>query len=158
MFSPSTVKDELINSVIGCVQNCSQTKNGVLIAIENETGLKNLTETGVILDAKMSEELLLSIFKDKNAPLHDGAVMIISNRIYAAGCILPLSDNTEVKLFGTRHRAALGLSEVSDALVIVVSEESGLITVAYDSNLVSAISIERLTEILKTKGSILKTK
>ncbi|MDR3244260.1 MAG: diadenylate cyclase CdaA [Elusimicrobiota bacterium] len=158
IFSPSTVKDELINSIIGCVQSCSQTKTGVLIAIENETGLKSLTETGVILNANMSEELLLSIFKDKNAPLHDGAVIISSNKIYAAGCILPLSDNTEVKLFGTRHRAALGLSEVSDALVIAVSEESGLITVAYNSNLISGVSVERLVEILKTKGSILKTK
>ncbi|MDR3049685.1 MAG: diadenylate cyclase CdaA [Elusimicrobiota bacterium] len=158
LTNSANMQDELIDSVIGCVKACAPTKTGVLIAIENEFGLKNLTETGVILDAMLSEELLLSIFKDKNAPLHDGAVIISANKIYAAGCVLPLSNNVEVKLFGTRHRAALGLSENTDALVIVVSEESGKISAAYDSQLFSDVSIEELTEILKTKGTVLKTK
>ncbi|MDR0486266.1 MAG: diadenylate cyclase CdaA [Elusimicrobiota bacterium] len=148
----SNAADKQINEIAAAADECSKTMTGFLIAIENEIGLNSLTDTGVLLNADISEELLLSIFKNKAAPLHDGALIISKNKILAAGCILPLSDDTDIKLFGTRHRAALGLSEVSDALIVVVSEETGAISVAFNSKLTSGLSIEKLKEAIKTKG------
>jgi diadenylate cyclase len=112
----------------------AKTKTGALIAIERSTKLGEHLSHGVILNAEMSSLLIRNIFFDK-APMHDGAMIIRDKRIYAAGCYLPLSNADVNKDLGTRHRAALGLSEVSDAIVIIVSEETGTISVAVDGEL-----------------------
>ena len=112
----------------------SKTKTGALIAIERSTKLGEHLSHGVILNAELSSLLIRNIFFDK-APMHDGAMFIRDRRIYAAGCYLPLSNADVNKDLGTRHRAALGLSEVSDAIVIIVSEETGTISVAVDGEL-----------------------
>ena len=112
----------------------ARTRTGALIAIERNTKLGEYLGQGVILNAEMSSPLLRNIFVNK-APLHDGAVIIRDRRIYAAGCYLPLSGKDVTKDLGTRHRAARGLSEVSDAVVIVVSEETGTISIAVDGEL-----------------------
>lgn len=112
----------------------ARTRTGALIAIERNTKLGEYLGQGVILNAEMSSPLLRNIFVNK-APLHDGAVIIRDRRIYAAGCYLPLSGKDVNKDLGTRHRAALGLSEVSDAVVIIVSEETGTISIAVDGEL-----------------------
>ncbi len=108
---------------------------GALIVLERETGVAELMETGVKLDAVVSSELLMNIFTP-NSPLHDGAAIIKGNRIVAAACYLPLSENPAInKKLGTRHRAAIGLSEQSDAVVVVVSEETGVISLAVNGKL-----------------------
>jgi diadenylate cyclase len=151
--SKMNMKDSYIGEIIGAVKDLSGSMTGGLIVIENEMGLKNFSETGVYLNADISKELLLSIFKNKSAPLHDGAVIIFNSKILSAGCVLPLSNNTSIKLFGTRHRAALGLSEITDAVIIVVSEETGRISVARNSKLTGNISYEKLEEIIKNCAS-----
>lgn len=152
------MKDTYINDIVGAVEDLSASMTGGLIAIENEVGLKNFTETGIMLNANISKELILSIFKNKSAPLHDGAIIIFNDKISAAGCLLPLSHNTDVKIFGTRHRAALGLSEITDAVIVVVSEETGQISVAYKGVLRGNVSAQKLKEIISTNGGVLKTK
>jgi diadenylate cyclase len=155
-YSKSKVEDFYITEIVEAVEDLSKSVMGGLIALENEVGLKNFIETGIVLNANISKELLLSVFKNKSAPLHDGAVIIFSGKIMAAGCLLPLSHETDVKLFGTRHRAALGLSEVTDALIIVVSEETGKISVAYKGKLHGNISVTKLKEIMKTSSEALE--
>jgi len=150
------LKGEYVDDVLEAVEDLSATKTGCLIVIENEVGLKNYAESGVILNANISKELILSIFKNKSAPLHDGAIIIYKDKITAAGCLLPLSHDSNVKIFGTRHRAALGLSEVTDAVIIVVSEETGGVSAAYKNKLHSNISISRLKEVIETGGEVLK--
>lgn len=127
----------------------SKTKTGALIAIERSTKLGEHLSHGVILNAEMSSLLIRNVFFNK-APMHDGAMIIRNRRIYAAGCYLPLSNADVNKDLGTRHRAALGLSEVSDALVIVISEETGTISVAMDGELERGFSVESLkNELIK---------
>ncbi|MDR1784445.1 MAG: diadenylate cyclase CdaA [Endomicrobium sp.] len=149
------IKDSYVNEIVETVKELSISMTGGLISIENEVGLKNFTETGISLNADISKELLLSIFKNKSAPLHDGAVIIFNDKISAAGCLLPLS-HTNIKIFGTRHRAALGLSELTDAVTIVVSEETGQISVAYKGELKVNISLLELKEIISSNGEFLK--
>jgi diadenylate cyclase len=153
--SKTKIKDSYITEIIDAVEDLSVSMMGCIIAIETEIGLKNFTETGVSLNSDISRELLLSIFKNKLAPLHDGAIIISNGRIVSAGCVLPLSHDTSVKLFGTRHRAALGLSEVTDALVLVVSEETGQISVAHNGKLHGNIALAQLREIINTNGEVL---
>lgn len=113
----------------------AQRNIGALIVIERELELKNLIETGLRLDAEIKSDLLLSIFNTRS-PLHDGAVILSNSRIANAGAILPLSSRLDInKEYGTRHRAALGLSEESDAVVIVISEEQGSVSIAFDGRL-----------------------
>ena len=127
----------------------SKTKTGALIVIERSTKLGEHLSHGVILNADMSALLIRNIFFDK-APMHDGAMIIRDKRVYAAGCYLPLSNADVNKDLGTRHRAALGLSEVSDAIIIVISEETGTISVASDGELSRGFNAETLkSEILK---------
>jgi diadenylate cyclase len=152
------VKDSYITEIVEAVEDLSVSMSGGLIVIESEIGLKNFKETGIPLNADISKELLLSIFKNKSAPLHDGAVIIFNDKISAAGCFLPLSYDTGVKILGTRHKAALGLSEVTDAVIIVVSEETGRISVAYKGKLNLNISSAELKEIISTNGGALKSK
>jgi diadenylate cyclase len=130
-------------------ESLAKTKTGALIVVERSTKLGEHLSHGVILNADMSALLIRNIFFDK-APMHDGAMIIRSKRVYAAGCYLPLSKADVNKDLGTRHRAALGLSEVSDAIVIVISEETGTISIAFDGELVRGFDAESLkTEILK---------
>jgi diadenylate cyclase len=150
------VKASYITEIVDAVENLSTSISGGLVVIENEIGLKNFAETGISLNADISKELLLSIFKNKSAPLHDGAVIILNDKISAAGCVLPLNRDTGVKILGTRHRAALGLSEVTDAVIIVVSEETGQISVAYKGKLNCNILSVELREIISTNGEALK--
>lgn len=125
-------EEETLSEIARTAHELSLERRGALIVIERQIGLADIVETGIVLDAKISKELLKSIFFLNN-PLHDGAVIITEDRIRAAACLLPLTNNPRVsKALGTRHRAAIGMSENSDALVIVVSEETGIISLAED--------------------------
>lgn len=146
-----------IDEIIDAIKNMAKVKTGALIVIEQAVGLSEYERTGIPIDAKISSQLLENIF-EHNTPLHDGAIVIGSNRITAATCFLPLSDNPNIsKDLGTRHRAALGLSEVSDAKIFVVSEERGTISMAHEGVLRRNINedfIRRqlLTEPRKKEG------
>ncbi len=126
----------------------SQTRMGALVALERDTGLRTYTESGIPLDAILSYDLLLSIFRPES-PLHDGAVIVRGNRIISAACFLPLSLNPSLSTqLGTRHRAAIGVTEESDAVAVVVSEETGAISLAVSGTLEANISAARLGERL----------
>ena len=115
-------REEIVEQIVTAVEDLAETKTGALIAIEQGTGLGEVLGSGTIIDAQISSALLENIFV-VNTPLHDGATIIRKDRIYASGCVLPLTNNNDInKKLGTRHRAGIGLSEVSDALVIIVSE------------------------------------
>ncbi len=119
------VDQEMIDEVARAALQLAKERTGALIVIERETSLRNFIETGSFLDARVRSELLYAIF-NKDSPIHDGAVIISGNRVSAAGCFLPLSKDPDIdKRYGSRHRAAFGISEESDAVVVVVSEESG---------------------------------
>ena len=123
-------------------------KIGALIVIEKETSLNDITEMGTKLDARVSRELLLSIFHP-SSPIHDGAIVIRGNRVVAAGCFLPLTLSMDIsKAFGTRHRAGLGLTEETDAVVIIVSEETGGITTAVGDDMEKNVDIGDLRDFL----------
>jgi diadenylate cyclase len=124
-----------LGEVVRGAETLSRRRHGALIAVERNTGLRNFVDTGTRLDAKLSAELLVTLFSP-GSPLHDGAVIVREDSVIAAGCILPLSANPRTAAdLGTRHRAAVGLSEETDAAVIVVSEETGAISVAYRGRL-----------------------
>jgi diadenylate cyclase len=128
----------------------SKTRTGALIVIERNDLLDSIIETGITLDAVISRQLLINIF-EHNTPLHDGAVVIRSNEVAAATCYLPLSSNQEInKSLGTRHRAAIGISEVSDAVTIVVSEETGNVSIAYGGQLDVMDDIQTMKEYLSS--------
>jgi diadenylate cyclase len=136
--------DEIVKAAIAL----SNRKIGALIAIERDTSLKDFVEIGTPLDGKVSKELLLSIFHP-TSPIHDGAVVIKGNRIIAAGCFLPITMNTDVsKALGTRHRSGIGLSEETDAVVIIVSEETGTVSMAMNGKLESPLDMGMLRDIL----------
>ncbi len=139
--------ENCIESVIKACSNMSDTKTGALIVFENETLLGNVIDSGTIVDAKASRALIENIFYPKT-PLHDGAMVIRNGSVYAAGCILPLTKKNVKSALGTRHRAAIGLSEESDAIVVVVSEETGAISVARNGTLTIDISDGDLRDIL----------
>lgn len=139
---------KVVNEIVEAVDNLSENKTGALIVIEQDTGLGDISETGTKIDAVVSTALLENIFVP-NTPLHDGATIIRGARISSSGCVLPLTTNKDIsKSLGTRHRAALGLSEVSDALVLIVSEETGTISLALNGKLVRNYDKERLQKIL----------
>lgn len=130
-----TEQEYAATEIVTAARNMSKTKTGALIVIERETKLGDVISTGTLIDAEVSAALLENIFFP-NTPLHDGAVIIRGDRIYTAGCFLPLTSNSNLSQeLGTRHRAALGISEASDALVIVVSEETGKISIALNGSL-----------------------
>ena len=140
--------DKTINELVKACYEMGKVKTGALIVIEDEIVLSEYERTGIAVDGILTSQLLINIF-EKNTPLHDGAVIIRGNRITSATCYLPLSDNMQIsKELGTRHRAALGMSEVCDALVIAVSEETGQVSVAMGGQLERGVSKERLTERL----------
>ena len=128
-------KDHAISEIVHAATNMASTKTGALIVIERDTKLGDVIHTGTLLDADVSSSLLENIFFP-NTPLHDGAVIIRGDRIHTAGCFLPLTSNTNLSRdLGTRHRAALGISEASDAIVVIVSEETGKISIALNGSL-----------------------
>ena len=144
----SETRPHHFESVINSAEILSGRRTGSLIVLTRTVGLKNIVETGTRVDAELSASLILTIFH-QDAPLHDGAIVISGGRIVAAGCFLPLSEQTDIrKSFGTRHRAALGLAEETDAVVIVVSEENGAISMAYDANLIYDLSVDEVSERL----------
>lgn len=131
----SDVYLDAINEIVQASANLSKTKTGALIVMERDTKLGDVIRTGTLINADVSSALLENIFVP-NTPLHDGAVIIRGDRVYTAGCFLPLTSNNNLsRELGTRHRAALGISEASDALVIVVSEETGKISIALNGTL-----------------------
>ncbi len=139
---------QVVDEFTKAVKEFSDTKTGALIVIEREIPLKNIIDTGTIVDAAISAQLLGNIFYE-GAPLHDGAAIIRRDRVHAAGCVLPLTENKELnKNLGTRHRAGLGISEESDAIVVIVSEETGTISIAMEGDLTRHISMKRLEETL----------
>ena len=138
----------VINEIVTAVKNLSESKTGALLVIEQATGLGEILGSGTILDAKVSSNLLENIFV-VNTPLHDGATIIRKDRIIASGCVLPLTNSDKIsKKLGTRHRAAIGLSEVSDSISIIVSEETGIISLAINGKLTRNYDSERLRIIL----------
>ena len=148
-FAATEEGEEVVNELTRAVTDLSLHKTGALIVIERKTGLLDIRETGIALDSKVKSQLVENIFYP-NTPLHDGAMIITHGRISAAGCFLPLSSKRDVASeLGTRHRAALGVSEVSDSYTIVVSEETGVISYAYDGNLHRDLDSTTLRELLE---------
>lgn len=147
-FPNGTNINEVISEIATAASKMSQTKTGALIVIERETKLGEVMKTGTVLNADVSAGLIENIFV-VNTPLHDGAVIIRDNKILMASCVLPLTSNTNLsKDLGTRHRAALGISEASDAIVVVVSEETGIISIAQNGTLSRNLTKESLAKIL----------
>lgn len=142
--------DTTISELTKAVFALARTKTGALIVIEQETPLEDYINTGITIDAVVSNQLLINIF-EHNTPLHDGAVIIRGDRIVSATCYLPLSDNMGIsKELGTRHRAGLGVSENTDALTVIVSEETGKVSIAFGGQLIRNIDSENLKNKLIT--------
>ena len=141
--------NKVIEELVRASKSLSSTKTGALMVIEREMGLNDVADTGIRLDAKITAELIGNVFF-VNTPLHDGAAIIRGNRLYAAGCLLPLTEKRGLsKELGTRHRAAIGISEQCDALVLVVSEETGTISVAENGRLMRHLNGETLASVLR---------
>ena len=160
-FTSPILKEEEIETLVKQLVRAgaifSERKIGALIALEREDSLRVYSDSGMQIDAMVSEELLESIFIHYS-PLHDGGVVIVGSRIIAACCLFPLTDSSNSRLsraYGTRHRAALGLSEDTDAVVIVISEETGKISLATEGHIINDISKE---ELLRTLRNLLRQK
>ena len=144
----STKAKEDIYKIVIAAEELSKTKTGALIVIERDIKIQDIIATGIPMDAEVSPQLLVNIFVPKT-PLHDGAVVISGNKIAAAACVLPLADDNDIaKELGTRHRAAIGISKESDSIVVVVSEETGKISVAKDGTLIADVREDVLKKIL----------
>ena len=151
----STDKETIIPIVMACM-NMARRKVGALIVIERNIPLDDIVATGDVIDAAINQRLIENIFF-KNSPLHDGAMVIARKRIKAAGCILPVSHNVDIpKELGLRHRAAMGISQESDAIAVVCSEETGRISVAVKGNFQLRLSAEELESILTKEMSIIE--
>ena len=147
---------EVTDDILLAVRQMSEAKTGALIVMERDIGLRTFIESGVALDALVSRDLLLAVFEPRGA-LHDGAVIIQGDRIAAAACFLPLTTNpVMLRRMGTRHRAAIGVTEESDALAIAVSEETGGISAALRGDLESDVSLERLEELMTRHTGVRK--
>jgi diadenylate cyclase len=137
-----------INEIVDAVSVMSRKKIGALIVMERLIGINDIIDTGTVLDAKISADLIMNVFYPKS-PLHDGAVIIKNNRLMAAGCLLPLSSNKYIsKELGTRHRAAMGMTESSDSLIVIVSEETGAISMAIEGKLQRFLDTTTLRELM----------
>lgn len=146
------LSDESVDAIVRALTSLGKNRTGALILIEQTISLNDYIETGIVLDAAITPQLLEQIF-EHNTPLHDGAVIIRDGRISAATCYLPLSKNTDIsKELGTRHRAGLGISELSDAIVLIASEETGALSVALDGVLERYVMPERIREILSASN------
>ena len=143
-----TKTKEDIYKIVIAVLELSKAKTGALIVIERDIKIGDIAETGIEINAEISPQLLVNIFEPKT-PLHDGAVVISNNKIKAAACILPLvNDKQTARKLGTRHRAAIGISKETDSIVVVVSEETGKISIAKDGTLIADVTEEVLKKIL----------
>ena len=144
-------KDEakhMVGQLVEAVDTMSSSRTGALIVIEREISLNDIAETGTVIDAAVSAQLIGNIFYE-GAPLHDGALIIRGDRLYAAGCVLPLTQNKDLnKELGTRHRAGIGITENSDALVIIVSEETGIISTAQNGKLTRFLDAKNIEKML----------
>lgn len=156
IFSRSSNSDmssmsKVVDDIITALYYMAKRRIGALIVCERETGLTDYIETGISLKSKNSSQLLINIFIP-NTPLHDGAVILRGDRVMAAACYLPLSENPAIsKELGTRHRAAIGISEVSDGICLVVSEETGQVSVAINGEIRRDLAEEQLREFLEEK-------
>lgn len=140
-----------IKSIVDACIQMSKTRTGALIVVSRENELKEYIRTGEFVDAEIRTDLISSIFF-KNSPLHDGACIVVANRIQAVRCILPVSSSQEISSsLGLRHRAAIGMSEVTDAFIIVVSEETGKISIAENGKLIENVSPDELFRVLQTE-------
>lgn len=140
--------DRTVNEIVRATSELAKAKTGALIIMEKDIILSEYERTGIIIDSAISSQLLINIF-EHNTPLHDGAIIVRGDRIVSATCYLPLTDNMGIsKELGTRHRAAVGMSEVSDALIVVVSEETGAVSVAQGGQIFRNISEEELRQKL----------
>ncbi|MBQ8006052.1 MAG: diadenylate cyclase CdaA [Lachnospiraceae bacterium] len=141
--------DETINEIARGSFEMGRAKTGALIVIAQNDPLTDYEKTGIMLDSAISSQLLINIF-EHNTPLHDGAVIVQGNRIVAATCYLPLSENMALsKELGTRHRAGVGISEVTDSMTVIVSEETGRVSVAYEGELTRNVDVDELKEMLR---------
>ena len=141
--------EELINELVLAATSLASRKIGGLILIEREQGLRNYIETGIPVDALLSYDLILSIFSPRS-PLHDGAIIVQDGRIRAASCFLPLTSHpTLSKEFGTRHRAAIGVSEETDAVAVAISEERGTVSVTFEGRIIEDVDAMQLRDLLK---------
>lgn len=144
------ITDRTVSELIRACFEMGKARTGALIVIEQSVSLQEYDRTGIPIDSLVSSQLLLNIF-EKNTPLHDGAVILAGNRIRSATCYLPLSDNMKLsKALGTRHRAAVGISEVSDSITITVSEETGSVSLAKSGRLLRNLNQEQLKEQLES--------
>lgn len=142
--------DKTVNELVKASFELGKEKTGALIVIEKNDSLKEYERTGIALDAILTSQLLVNIF-EHNTPLHDGAVLVRENRVVSATCYLPLSDSLSIsKELGTRHRAAIGISEATDSVTIIVSEETGAVSLAYDGKIHREVNSEFLKEELVT--------
>ncbi|MGN0681559.1 MAG: diadenylate cyclase CdaA [Candidatus Fimisoma sp.] len=138
----------MVTEMVNAVETMSASRTGALMVIEKEITLNDIVETGTVIDARISAEMIGNVFYE-GAPLHDGALIIRGSRLYAAGCVLPLTQNKELsKELGTRHRAGIGITENSDALVIIVSEETGVISMAQNGVLTRFMDGKSIEKIL----------
>ena len=143
-----TKNKEDIYKIVIAAEEMSKRQIGALIVIERDIGIKDIIDTGILIDADVSPQLLTNIFVPKT-PLHDGAVVISNNKIKAAACMLPLASGQDIaKELGTRHRAGIGISKESDAIAVIVSEETGKISIAKDGKLITDVNEETLKKIL----------
>ncbi|SFU73088.1 MULTISPECIES: diadenylate cyclase CdaA [unclassified Butyrivibrio] len=141
--------DKTLNEIVRACVEMSKVRTGALIVIQQDFSLAEFERTGIAVDGIVTSQLLINIF-EHNTPLHDGAVIIRGDRVVSATCYLPLSDNMGIgKELGTRHRAGIGVSEVTDSLTIIVSEETGKISVAYEGELDKSVDSDRLRDRLK---------
>jgi len=141
--------EKTINEIVKACVEMAKVRTGALIVVERNVSLRDFERTGIDVDGLVSNQLLINIF-EHNTPLHDGAVLIRGNRVVSATCYLPLSDNLELsKELGTRHRAGVGISEVSDSITVIVSEETGKISVAYEGELSRNLDAESLRTVLE---------
>lgn len=148
--SRNSKRHDVVEPLVKAAGSLGRQKIGALIAIERNIGLKSVEQTGVEIESRVRPELIASLFFPRS-PLHDGGVVIREDRIIAAGCVFPLSQRQELhRSLGTRHRAAIGITEETDALVVVVSEETGTISVAYKGRLSRGLDEDRLRRMLKT--------
>ena len=144
----SSRAQEIIKEYIAAILDMSKTRTGALIIIERNVALNDRVNTGTIIDAEISAQLIGNIFY-KGSPLHDGAVIVRSDRLYAAGCVLPLTESASLdKSLGTRHRAAIGITENSDAIALIVSEETGVISMAEEGKITRYMDAKYLEKVL----------
>ena len=146
-FTRRGATDEMVEEVVTAAGMLAERRVGALIAIERDIGLRTYVDSGIYLDARVTYDLLVSVFQPES-PLHDGAVVIQENRVAAASCFLPLTVNAQRTHFGTRHRAAIGLTEESDAVALIVSEETGTVSLVLDGEIESGLDSKLLTNRL----------